>query len=190
MTEADLPALHARLIQLADALRHKHPTTEGMKVWIDVLREFTFPQIEHGLHDCAKRSNRIATPADVWRSCNDARTTHHKKSVSEDRTTEATIHSGKHNAMHSQELNATLERLKQASRDDPKDWARIIHFRFVTGLNWRNGQQISSIQINSACVALRESVVNAYAARNESKKAQLVAAVAFTDPARMHSQEV
>lgn len=73
MRTEDLPELQIRLSELADAFGAKHPSKGAMRVWMDVLQEFSMAEIKTVLTDLPKKAVRFPAPADVFKVLSERR---------------------------------------------------------------------------------------------------------------------
>lgn len=157
MTPSEYPAFTERLVQLADALGSRPPTQAGIALWVQTLKEFPFAEVSDQLDGWAKRSTKFPAPADVWKPCNEIRTarieaTAKSEAILFNRQAERTfVRSGE----FGRRLRALLASMKDRPENDPKDWARIIHHRFINDLPGNHGEPINQVQLEFACSALR-----------------------------------
>ena len=168
MIQSDIPTLVLRLNELADALGHKRVSTEGFKVWADVLRDFAIADVVEAISASARSSNRMPAPSDLLKALNDRRSDHlesRAQSAREQFEQEAN-RTARTESKFSQELKALNKALQKPSHKDSKDWARMIYRRFVAGQTWRNDEAVSGTQIAFACAALQKDASAAYAERD------------------------
>jgi len=168
MTPTEIPMFVESVMQLADALGGKAPTQAGLKVWIQVLREFPLPEIIDQLDGWAKRSNKMPAPADVWKVCNERRIDRLEASAAAERNTFSA--EAKRAFQRNDALGKKLRTLAATVREQPsadaKDWARIIVHRFINNLPANNGGPITLVQIEAAAKALNRTVADLYADRD------------------------
>ncbi len=73
MQATEIGVLAGRLNELAEAFNHRPPSTNALKVWLDVLKEFQIGEVQSVLTDLPKRAIKFPAPADVWKACNERR---------------------------------------------------------------------------------------------------------------------
>lgn len=172
MTHVDHPQFIAAIAQLADALGARPPTQAGMVVWIQTLKEFPFNELRDQLDAWAKRSNKMPTPHDLWKACNEQRTDRLEQTAKVEKVAfrldaERTF---KRSDRVGRALHALSEELRNAPPRDPKEWAHVLWERFIADRPNPSGEPMSQIQIQFACEALRRPLKDAYAAREQRRQ--------------------
>jgi hypothetical protein len=72
MQKIDIPVLGQNLNALAEVYEKKHVTSKALEVWFDTLKAFPTERIMGLLIGWPKTHGKFPTPAEVWKSCNEA----------------------------------------------------------------------------------------------------------------------
>ena len=147
MDKVDVPRLSTRLGELADALQGRAPSSAGLTVWLDALREFKFDAVLGALSSWSVAHVKMPAPADIVKVCRDSASARLERDAARQRDAGGFSMPNPNSPVAKRELAKIKDALSDchgkliaghfrhiSGRDaDPKEWARVLQVREAAG---------------------------------------------------------
>lgn len=165
MQNADLPLLTERLTELAEAMGARPIAAKGMQMWFVTLREYPIHDVVDTLTNWARQQTKFPAPAQIVKILADRQSDRLEASARAASRVFQQTHVAARDPKLAKRLNDLAAHMRNPVRQDPKAWAHRIYEEFVSG------KSINSTVLSFACTALRKSMSDAFAARDQRRAA-------------------
>lgn len=148
MLTAEIAQLSDLLNELSETFDRKALPAKAVKVWFEVLKEFTYFDVSGLLIGWPKKSTKMPAPADIWKVLNDNRSyAIEMEAVKNKREFQFEADKVfKRNDKLGQNIRQLAQKIQARGARDPKDWAQKIIDRAEDGtqsyisMKWANEQ--------------------------------------------------